>query len=77
MRAPTGRTLSALHFAVYLPSSGVASSCRIAPEELPYLDTVCQQVVADELSPADILLRNWHGSWHASMPYLFEYLRIA
>ena len=33
MRAPTGRTLSALHFAVYLPSSGVASSCRIAPEE--------------------------------------------
>ncbi|MDQ1611575.1 MAG: hypothetical protein QOG00_1506, partial [Pyrinomonadaceae bacterium] len=27
--------------------------------------------------PADILLRNWHGSWHASMPRVFEHLRIA
>jgi glutamate--cysteine ligase len=50
---------------------------RVAPEELPYLDVLRQQTVADELSPADILLRNWHGSWHASMPRVFEYLRIA
>jgi glutamate--cysteine ligase len=50
---------------------------RVAPEELPYLDPLRQQVVADELSPADILLGNWHGSWHASMPRVFEYLRIA
>ncbi|HEX8456997.1 MAG TPA: glutamate-cysteine ligase family protein [Pyrinomonadaceae bacterium] len=50
---------------------------RTAPEELCYLDVLCQQVVADELCPADILLRNWHGSWHASLPRLFEYLRIA
>ena len=50
---------------------------RVAPEELPYLDVLRQQVITDELSPADILLRNWHGSWHASMPRVFEYLRIA
>jgi glutamate--cysteine ligase len=50
---------------------------RVAPEELPYLDLLRQQVVADELSPADILLGNWYGSWHASMPRVFEYLRIA
>jgi glutamate--cysteine ligase len=50
---------------------------RVAPEELPYLDVLRQQTIADELSPADILLRNWHGSWHASMPRVFEHLRIA
>ncbi|HLL15177.1 MAG TPA: glutamate-cysteine ligase family protein [Pyrinomonadaceae bacterium] len=50
---------------------------RVAPEELPYLDVLCQQVITDELSPADILLGNWHGSWHASMPRVFEHLRIA
>ncbi|HEX9917917.1 MAG TPA: glutamate-cysteine ligase family protein [Pyrinomonadaceae bacterium] len=50
---------------------------RIAPEELHYLDVLRQQVGTDELSPADILLRNWHGSWHASMPRVFEHLRIA
>jgi glutamate--cysteine ligase len=50
---------------------------RIAPDELPYLDILRDQVVADELSPADILLRNWHGSWHASMSRVLEHLRIA
>ena len=50
---------------------------RIAPEELLYLDVLREQVVADELSPADILLGNWHGSWHASMPRVIEHLRIA
>ncbi|HJR07702.1 MAG TPA: glutamate-cysteine ligase family protein [Pyrinomonadaceae bacterium] len=50
---------------------------RIAPEELPYLDVLCEQAIADEHSPADILLRNWHGSWHASPSRLIEHLRIA
>lgn len=50
---------------------------RIAPDELPYLDILREQVVTDELSPADILLRNWHGSWQASMPRVIEHLRIA
>jgi glutamate--cysteine ligase len=50
---------------------------RVAPEELPYLDVLREQVIADELSPADILLRNWHGSWHNSMSRVIEHLRIA
>jgi glutamate--cysteine ligase len=50
---------------------------RIAPDELPYLDILREQVIADELSPADIMLRNWHGSWHGSMPRVVEHLRIA
>jgi glutamate--cysteine ligase len=50
---------------------------RIAPDELPYLDILREQVSTDELSPADILLRNWHGSWHASIPRLLQHLRIA
>jgi glutamate--cysteine ligase len=50
---------------------------RIAPDELPYLDLLREQVSTDELSPADILLRNWHGSWNASTARLVEHLRIA
>jgi glutamate--cysteine ligase len=50
---------------------------RAAPDEVHYLNVLREQVVADELSPADILLGNWHGSWHASMPRVIEHLRIA
>lgn len=50
---------------------------RVAPEESPYLDVLRQQVIVDEQSPADILLGNWHNSWHNSMPRVIEHLRIA
>jgi glutamate--cysteine ligase len=50
---------------------------EIAPDEVSYLDILRQQVIEEELAPADILLRNWHGSWHGSMSRVFEYLRIA
>lgn len=50
---------------------------RVAPEELPYLDVLREQVIADEQSPADILIGNWHNSWHHSMPRVIEHLRIA
>jgi len=50
---------------------------RVAPEELPYLDVLREQVIADEQSPADVLLQNWHGSWHNSMSRVIEHLRIA
>jgi glutamate--cysteine ligase len=50
---------------------------EIAPDEVSYLDILSQQVIKEELAPADILLRNWHGSWHGSMSRVFEYLRIA
>jgi glutamate--cysteine ligase len=50
---------------------------RIAPDEVRYLDILHQQVIEDEVCPADILLRNWHGSWHGSMERVFEYVRAA
>jgi glutamate--cysteine ligase len=59
---------------VRLARSGLA---RIAPTETRYLGVLHEQVIEDEVCPADILLRNWHGSWHGSMKYVTEYLRIA
>jgi glutamate--cysteine ligase len=50
---------------------------RIAPSEVGYLDVLLEQVIQDEICPADILLRNWRGSWDGSMERVFEYLRIA
>src|SRR5947209_1457760 len=50
---------------------------RIAPSETSYLDVLHEQVIEDELCPADILLRNWDGAWHGSMERVLEYLRIA
>ena len=50
---------------------------RTAPSEAAYLDVLFEQVVEDEVCPADILLRNWHGSWNHSPERVAEYLRIA
>jgi glutamate--cysteine ligase len=50
---------------------------RIAPYEVKYLDILQQQVIDEALSPADILLRNWHGTWHGSMESVFDYVSIA
>jgi glutamate--cysteine ligase len=55
----------------------VDALARIAPEELKYLDVLREQVVEDEVCPADILLRNWHGSWNGQISRVVEYLRIA
>ena len=50
---------------------------RLAPEEVSYLDVLRQRVVEEGLSPADILLRNWEGSWHGSVGRAMEHLRAA
>jgi glutamate--cysteine ligase len=50
---------------------------RVASEEVKYLDVLRAQVIDEEVCPADILLRNWHGSWHQSMERVVGYLRIA
>ena len=50
---------------------------RTAPAEAAYLDILSEQVIEDGVCPADILLRNWHGSWHRSPKRVAEYLRIA
>jgi glutamate--cysteine ligase len=50
---------------------------RVAPEEVSYLDVLCARVVSEGVCPADILLRNWEGSWHGSLERAFEHLRVA
>lgn len=50
---------------------------RTAPEEVSYLDVLRERVVVEGVSPADILLRNWEGSWHGSIQKAMEYLRAA
>jgi glutamate--cysteine ligase len=50
---------------------------RIAPDEVHYLDVLRQRVVEEGVSPADILLRNWEGSWHRSIDRAVEHLRAA
>lgn len=50
---------------------------RQAPEEVGYLDILHQQVIAESVCPADILLRNWEGSWHHSMERVFAAARVA
>ena len=34
---------------------------RIAPQELHYLDILMQQVIDEEICPADILIKSWRG----------------
>ena len=50
---------------------------RVAPEEVLYLDVLRERVIEEGVCPADILLRNWEGSWHGSIERVFEHLRIA
>jgi len=50
---------------------------RVAPEEVSYLDVLHARVVSEGVCPADILLRNWEGSWHGSLERAFEHLRVA
>ncbi|MFN2453174.1 MAG: glutamate--cysteine ligase [Pyrinomonadaceae bacterium] len=51
---------------------------RFAPAEGKYLDILREQVIEDEVCPADIQLRNWHGAaWHGSLQKLAQGLRVA
>jgi glutamate--cysteine ligase len=47
-----------------------------APDELRYLEPVRERVISEELCPADILIRNFKGSWHGQIGKVIEYLRI-
>jgi glutamate--cysteine ligase len=50
---------------------------RSAPQEAAYLDVLRRQVVEEGVSPADVLLRRWHGAWAGSAARLVDHLRIA
>lgn len=48
-----------------------------APDETRYLDVLFEQVIRDRVSPSDILVRNFQGSWQGDIRKAVEYLRIA
>lgn len=50
---------------------------RVAPGEVAYLDVLVARVVEEGVCPADILLRNFEGSWHGSIERACEHLRVA
>ncbi|HEY0170795.1 MAG TPA: glutamate-cysteine ligase family protein [Pyrinomonadaceae bacterium] len=50
---------------------------RVAPGEAAYLDVLVARVVEEGVCPADILLRNFEGSWHGSIERACEHLRVA
>ncbi len=54
---------------VALAASGLE---RIALGEARYLDVLRAQVIEDEVCPADLLLRNWHGS----IKNVIEHVRV-
>lgn len=66
-----------LHTAKDLIAIAAEGIKRFAPEEEKYLDVLREQVIEDEVCPADILLRNYRGAWHGSMQRVIEHLRIA
>jgi len=48
----------------------------IAPDEVKYLAPVEQLVLREEICPADILIKNFTGSWHGDIGRAVEYLRV-
>lgn len=69
--------IDVLALAKELVALATAGLQHIAPDEVRYLEVLHAQVIDEEICPADILLRNWHGSWHGSIPKLMQYLRVA
>lgn len=69
--------IDVLSLAKELVSLSLEGLQRIAPDEVKYLEILQQQIIEDEICPADILLRNWYGSWNGSIERLFEFARVA
>ncbi|MCI0486478.1 MAG: glutamate-cysteine ligase family protein [Blastocatellia bacterium] len=49
---------------------------RVAPDEARYLDVIEERVTKERICPADILIRNFRGSWNGDARKAVEYLRI-
>ena len=69
--------VNVLHAAKDLVALAADGLTRYAPEEVKYLDVLREQVIENEICPADTLLRNYQGAWHNSMQHVVEHLRIA
>ena len=59
---------------VRLASEGLG---RVAPEEVSYLEPLRGLIVEEGVCPADLLLRDYEGSWHGSLERAVESLRVA
>ncbi|HSO73751.1 MAG TPA: glutamate-cysteine ligase family protein [Blastocatellia bacterium] len=59
--------------AIELARSGLG---RVAPDEARYLDVLEQLVVRERVCTADILIRNFNGSWNGDIRRTVEYSRI-
>ena len=49
---------------------------RIAPDEASYLDVLEQLVVREGVCPADILIRNFNGSWNGDIRRVIAHTQI-
>jgi glutamate--cysteine ligase len=49
---------------------------RVAPDEAGYLDVLDQLVIRERNCPADILIRNFMGSWKGDVRKVIEYSQI-
>jgi len=48
-------------------------SNRKGEDESIYLDPIMQLIMEDEACPAEIIIKNWNGSWHRRISKLIEY----
>jgi glutamate--cysteine ligase len=49
---------------------------RIAADETPYLDLLDERVIREQVSNADILIRNFEGAWHGDIRQAINHLKI-
>lgn len=49
---------------------------KIAPGEVRFLDVLDQMTVREQISPADILIRNFEGAWNRDVRKAIDYLQI-
>jgi glutamate--cysteine ligase len=59
--------------AIELARAGLEAT---APDEARYLDVLDELVIKQRICPADILIRNFQGSWHGDVRKVIEYLGI-
>ncbi len=68
--------ISVIDLAVEVLEIARAGLEKIAPDEASYLDVLDERVIKERLCPADILIRNFRGSWHGDARKAIEYLRM-
>ena len=69
-----GASVSAMaDAAIAIARDGLA---RVARDEAHYLDILDERVTRERLTAADILIRNFNGTWHGDIRKVMDYLHI-